>query len=744
MPNWAIVIGIDQYWRPEACLKGAVNDAIEFGSWLVKSGEVPERNVYYLLGVAEGRTLPPGPVILRPTHDNIVHVISQLALKSGLAGERFYLHYSGHGLSCQQDGRDEQALVPEDFTDTLTTKSLSLRSILDYFAATEFRNQLFFIDACRNIPWEGKFRIGEWPLPRSRNPGAPVQQFVFLATSPGVKAKEIGAAGDERGAFSAALLQGLKGEAKVWDQTEQQHVVRVEALFQFVKEKVISQRLSVPDPAAQGLIQIPRQAGERDTNPVLQRFPSQSSPQGLLDDAYGALKAEFSRIELLIQSPGEGGPLRGHAEEIQSKFSPHILQLNEKLDEIEIAKDKADLRKAWQVYGEARSRLLPALANDLLAAIGGFYLRDHRLDDAGVAVGRNEGPSFATLAESLVRDDLMGRTGERDYPVLIVGEERPEVSGAVIRLRFPAWDIWNLPLTAHEYGYILSRRTKEVDRLNDFDGFCKEVRRQVNPSLHDLATRPPNADCFLPEVRQFWNDYYNESTDEGRRRFIDRYAHKLVFLQEQQERFVCRLFADAFATLFGGPDFLYALLHLRFWPNGAVPPDMPFFADRFVFALEILKRMNEAPKPHPPERFRATFGDAINKLVNLWAAARNGAGLEGSDEELAERYKVWLDAIYECFGNYRKSVEKTYSFWKESADLEKVLRNPEETSELWPNLRPPVWVVLNAAWRARSDCDQEKLEGVIRNALCLLDKKDTSLIRKSASGRQQHTVLSRG
>ena len=742
MANWAIVIGIDQYWRADACLKGAVNDAIEFGNWLVQSREVPERNIYYLLGPAEDRTLPPDS--FRARHDDVVSAIRDLTMRSGLVGERFYMHYSGHGLSCRQDGRDEQALVPEDFTDVLTTKSLSLRSILDYFSATEFQEQLFFIDACRNIPWEGEFRIGEWPLPLVRKPGAQVpQQCVFLSTSPGVKAKEIGAAGDERGAFSAALLQGLRGDAKVWDQGEKQHVVRVEALFQFVKDKVVSQRLSVPDPTAQGLIQIPRLAGERDSNPILQRFPSRSSPQGLLDDAYGVLKAEFSRIEQLIQSPGEGGPLEGHAEEIQSKFSPHLLQLNEKLDEIAIANDKGDLRKAWQVYGEARSRLLPALANDLLAAIGGFFLRDHRLDDAGAAVGRNEGPYFAKLAENLVRDDLMFRTGERDYPVLIVGEERPEVSGAVIRLRFPAWDIWNLPLTAHEYGYILSRRTKEVDRLKAFDAFCKEVRRQVNPSLHDSGTRPPNADCFLAEVRQFWNDYYNESTDEERTRFIDRYAHKLFFLQEQQERFVCRLFADAFATLFGGPAFLYALLHLRFWPNAAVPPDMPFFADRLVFSLEILKRMNEAPKPHPPERFRATFGDAISKLLNLWAEARNGAGLEGSDEELAERYKVWLDAIYECFGDYKNSVEKTYSFWKESANLEKVLKDPIQNAGLLPNLRPNVWVVLSAAWRARSDCDQASLEGVIRNALCLLDKRDTSLIRKSDAGRQ-HSVLSRG
>jgi hypothetical protein len=739
MSNWAIVIGIDQYWNPKACLKGAVADALAFGEWLVQQGEVPKRNLYYLLGPDDERKIPPGLDSVRPTSDKFVETIDQLSLKSGLEGERFYFYYSGHGLSCRQDGRDEQALVPEDFTDRLTTKSFSLRSLRDYFAVTQFRDQFFFIDACRNIPWQGEFRIGEWPRPVSRNPGLPApQQIVFFATSPGVQAKEIGEAGNERGAFTDALLKGLKGQAQAWDDGLHQYAVRVNGLFIFIRETVTTSRLLVQDKVARKLIQIPgfeTEHGEQpDIDPVLARFPLLKAGSGLLLDAYEALQAEFSRIEQLIQSPGASGPLGSHLGEIQPRFNPHLLEFQEKLGKIERATEQGDLRQAWQDYGEARSHLLPALANDLLAAIGGFYLRDHRLDDAGIDVGRTDTLSFAKLAESLVKDDLMGRTGEQAYPVLIVGEERPDVSGAVIRLRFPAWDIWNLPLTAHEYGYILSRK-RGVERLGVFYSFCKRIREEVNPSTHELSFDPDTAQCLLPEVHQFWNAYNAQPAEQDRKTFIERNQHKLAFLQGQQERFICRLFADAFATLFCGPAYLYALLHLRFWPDAAVPPDMPPFTDRFVFALEILRRMHETPKAEHPARFRARFGEVIRNLVDLWGVARKGAAVEGSDDDLAQRYKKWVDEIYACFDNYKVSIEKTYEFWNLSQNLEKVLRKPQENRELWPKAPPNVWVVLNAAWRARSDCARGELAGVIRNALSLLDKADASLIRKSTLDR---------
>jgi hypothetical protein len=170
MPNWAIIIGIDKYWREDACLKGAVRDALRFNEWLVESEAVPPGNVFLLLGPNDERPVPAGA--LRATQDTIIQVINRLEQKTGFQGERLYFYYAGHGLSRDHDGRLEQAILPEDFNDVNTLRSFSVSSLRSHFATSEFREQFFFFDACRNVPWEGNFRIGELPWTRQRREGA--------------------------------------------------------------------------------------------------------------------------------------------------------------------------------------------------------------------------------------------------------------------------------------------------------------------------------------------------------------------------------------------------------------------------------------------------------------------------------------------------------------------------------------------------------------------------------------------
>src|SRR5262249_36327959 len=155
--------------------------------------------------------------------DSLILAMEELLRR---AGENFYFYFAGHGLTSRMDFSNENGIVLDDFTDRLTTKSLTVRSIIEGFQAADFRQQFFFIDACVNIPWEREFRLGEYPNPRSpRTPPPP--QFVMYATSPGVKAIEIQEAGNEHGAFTATLLEALagKGNAKVWDNEMQEYVV---------------------------------------------------------------------------------------------------------------------------------------------------------------------------------------------------------------------------------------------------------------------------------------------------------------------------------------------------------------------------------------------------------------------------------------------------------------------------------------------------------------------------------------
>jgi len=282
--NWAIVIGIDRYWSKRACLKGAVRDALLMRDWLLDpaGGGVLEENLALILSPAADKK-PKGLEAVEATNAAIVNSIADLLKRSKGEGERLYFFYAGHGLTARVNQRDENALVCSDFTDLLTTNSLALRSLWEFFETVQFQDQFFFVDACRNIPWENvEFEVGRWPLPRKRDPGLPpAQQFILYATSPGLRAQELQEAGNERGAFTDVLLDGLRGKskAKAWSSDNENYQVRWERLVDYIKKELEDRRVAVGQGAAQDVFQIPQDTGAhgvagRERNPVLAEFPS--------------------------------------------------------------------------------------------------------------------------------------------------------------------------------------------------------------------------------------------------------------------------------------------------------------------------------------------------------------------------------------------------------------------------------------------------------------------------------------
>lgn len=283
MANWAIVIGIDQYWIPEACLQGAVNDALKMRQWLLDptGGNVPDANLTLLLSPTATGIQPPVGVTASPaTARDISTAIEDLIGRSAGQGERFFFYYSGHGLTSRMNFSNQAGIVPSDFTDNWTSAAMTLSSICERFQCTQFMQQIFIVDACRDIPWEREFVISDYSTPCKPTP--PVQpQFIMYATSPGLKAIEFSNAGNERGAFTDTLLEGLKGKgaAKVWKST-QEYVVTWERLFKYVEADVKAKKLQ----AGFELVQVPRQGGEHGSeNPELGSFRPDGFAQEVLD-----------------------------------------------------------------------------------------------------------------------------------------------------------------------------------------------------------------------------------------------------------------------------------------------------------------------------------------------------------------------------------------------------------------------------------------------------------------------------
>lgn len=119
MANWAIVVGVDKYWRAEACLRGAVWDALHMRTWLLDpaGGAVPPQNLTLLL--APHRTAPPPDVAwTEATHGHLVEAMERLFQRSDSVGERVFFSFSGHGLSARINFSNQSAIALTDFTDS--------------------------------------------------------------------------------------------------------------------------------------------------------------------------------------------------------------------------------------------------------------------------------------------------------------------------------------------------------------------------------------------------------------------------------------------------------------------------------------------------------------------------------------------------------------------------------------------------------------------------------------------------
>lgn len=319
--NWAIIIGINQYWKPSACLKGAVGDALRMAEWLLGSEEcgVPPGNMYLLTNPPPA-TPPTGVDLRDATADNLIRVMNDLNRRSGGQGDRLFFYYSGHGINNRESFRNEQALVMTDFDPDLTDNARKLGPIVQFFGETAFAEQFFFIDACRSpADFDFEFETGSTTVKNKPDAvkASKVDQYILYSTTPGSRSKELAPApgsppGSEQGAFTGVLLEGLAGDgtAKVFDSDKGDYVVRAEALMDYVIEKVSDLRLIVSkkDPTLPLLIQLPRKGGERsNNNPVLARVPaSEVKPESL--NLFVEPDSAWPQAEVVIRSEDFNDP----------------------------------------------------------------------------------------------------------------------------------------------------------------------------------------------------------------------------------------------------------------------------------------------------------------------------------------------------------------------------------------------------------------------------------------------------
>jgi hypothetical protein len=214
LQDYAVVVGINTY--PDlGSLSGPTNDALDFREWLLDpaGGNVPGTNIQSF--VSEPYAKVPPVLDARPQLqqvENAFLVLLDKVRSSGVAANRLYLYFAGHGFS--KDVDDAALLMANAARGVSTTLHIQGGEYAKAFAkAALFDEVVLFMDCCRE----------DFKLTQRRPPviddisGAHAAEILYGYAAKWSRASREGPWGKNnavRGIFTLTLLAGLRGAAK--------------------------------------------------------------------------------------------------------------------------------------------------------------------------------------------------------------------------------------------------------------------------------------------------------------------------------------------------------------------------------------------------------------------------------------------------------------------------------------------------------------------------------------------------
>ena len=231
---------------------------------------------------------------------------------------------------------------------------------------------------------------------------------------------------------------------------------------------------------------------------------------------------------------------------------------------------KQPTQSAWTGFEDDR-KACSKLMLQCLAFTQGVLLRDQG------TIGQ-----LCSVADGLMSElNTATRLAWNSFTLPADGESFESLA-EIIRVRFPASDIWDLPIAAHEFGHyaarVLKTKPEQMTEFPDFESYLQDKTKTAARS--DLRRK-----------RSYYNEY----------------------------------FADVFGTYSLGPAFVRTCLHLRFSPASAdqETDDHPSYASRAFLILKVLKRM---------EKKSPAYETIHQNAQNYWRAAVQAAGKQTMEE----------------------------------------------------------------------------------------------------------------
>ena len=265
--------------------------------------------------------------------------------------------------------------------------------------------------------------------------------------------------------------------------------------------------------------------------------------------------------------------------------------------------DAEDLRKqAWKEYEKGIYKKSQELFDDYVEFLSGLALRDTGFDN-----------KVCQIADYLI---CKCKVEDLDHTLTIPTRQEAvtKTLARIIRLGFPEWTIWTLPLTAHEFGHVLA------DENNELKAFINQ--------------KVPNDESKLKYHMQ---DYV----------------------------------ADIFATYSMGPAYACAAILLRFNPLLAYVEGDKNAADanRALVVFTLLDWMKSISSEY-------TF--IINTLKEEWSTALQQAEPLGTLETQNENpWEDWVRDITRILKSQAKGIQYSPEGWSRAKKLGDQLLNAE-------------------------------------------------------------------
>jgi len=389
--------------------------------------------------------------------------------------------------------------------------------------------------------------------------------------------------------------------------------------------------------------------------------------------AWGTAKVDPSLIHVLDLMQSKGGELSNalkgasaSIETIKNRWAPiekveelvreslHVAIENwiEKIDDSlkalkalaeEGISNQPTIEAAWKQYAEIMTEQTRLFSfSDYVEFLGGLALRDAGLDEG-----------ICQIADELVQS--CSAIGKTNWNALTIPANNEAVTLArSIRMGFPEWTLWAVPLTAHELGHVLI--TGGRNRLESGD------------------------------TKTQWERYiFNQVSGRNKKVQRDR-QHLLIYL------------ADAFATYAMGPAYACSAILLRFNPLSAYTDGDKYPADakRAYVILNMLRRMLANDKQDTPP-----YDKTVDRLEAGWNSAlariNSPASLSQAQKDHLESFNSYmLSQLSKGKGLYRgrrlKRTRAALDSLLANQSPSEILKGDEEGRD-----------VLNAAWECRTE-----------------------------------------